>query len=150
MANFEIPDNPEFSTVMRRLETTDPAAAELFNAMFERLLNNDAAIIAGTIPVGDAEKTKKIETEKLNTSVLEKALSLTIGMYTFELGRGDYTGNDLPNNQYAYGMATVYKTSATGAIVVLYNQRYGLPVQINQHNGTNWLGWKDSSRRAHV
>lgn len=42
MSNITIPDTPDFSTVMRQLEQTDPAAAELFNNMFARLLQNDA------------------------------------------------------------------------------------------------------------
>ena len=42
MANFDIPEKPVFNTEMRRLEPTDPAAAELFNGMFEQLLENDA------------------------------------------------------------------------------------------------------------
>ena len=45
MANFEIPDNPNFSTAMRQLESTDPATAELFNALFLQLLENDAALL---------------------------------------------------------------------------------------------------------
>lgn len=39
MANFEA--SPEFTEQFRRLETTDPAHAELFNAVFSILLNND-------------------------------------------------------------------------------------------------------------
>lgn len=42
MANFEIPDTPEYSGAMRKLESTDKATAELFNGMFEQLLENGA------------------------------------------------------------------------------------------------------------
>ena len=41
MAKFQIPDEPSFSTLMRKLEVTDPAHADLFNAMFQQLLEND-------------------------------------------------------------------------------------------------------------
>ncbi len=55
MANFEIPTNPNFSTIMRKLETTDPANAALFNALFAQLLENDEAFKVGTAQVGDAK-----------------------------------------------------------------------------------------------
>lgn len=42
MSDFLIPDNPEYSVEMRKLEVTDPAHADLFNAMFAQLLENDA------------------------------------------------------------------------------------------------------------
>ena len=41
MANFEIPDTPEFNSEMRQLEETDPAYAPTFNALFSQLLVND-------------------------------------------------------------------------------------------------------------
>lgn len=41
MAKFQIPDTPSFSTIMRKLEVTDPAHADLFNKMFQQLLEND-------------------------------------------------------------------------------------------------------------
>lgn len=56
MPNIEIPDNPEFNIQMRKLEETDPAAAELFNVMFEQLLENFASIINGTVKVGNSDK----------------------------------------------------------------------------------------------
>lgn len=64
MANFEIPENPEFSTVMRRLETTDPAAADLFNTMFAQLLENDVAIVGGTTKVGNTQKLNGLTAEE--------------------------------------------------------------------------------------
>jgi len=42
MANFEIPETPEYNGKMRKLESTDAATAELFNGMFEQLLENEA------------------------------------------------------------------------------------------------------------
>ena len=54
MANFEIPESPEFSATLRRLEKTDPAAAELFNNMFARLLENEAALLGNKTPIVNA------------------------------------------------------------------------------------------------
>lgn len=42
MANFEIPENPEYIEQIRKFETTDPAHADLFNAVIQALVNNDA------------------------------------------------------------------------------------------------------------
>ena len=42
MANFEISSNPEYTEQIRKFETKDPAHADLFNAVIEALLNNDA------------------------------------------------------------------------------------------------------------
>lgn len=41
MAKFQIPSEPSFSALMRKLEVTDPAHADLFNGMFQQLLEND-------------------------------------------------------------------------------------------------------------
>jgi len=41
MAEFEIPTSPEFSAHIRKFETTDPAHADLFNAVTQSLINND-------------------------------------------------------------------------------------------------------------
>lgn len=41
MANFEVPEKPEFNNQIRKLEESDPAHANLFNAIIEALLNNE-------------------------------------------------------------------------------------------------------------
>lgn len=41
MANFEIKEDPQFSSTMRKHETTDKAHADLFNTAYETLLDND-------------------------------------------------------------------------------------------------------------
>ncbi len=41
MANFEVPEKPEFNNQIRKLEASDPAHADLFNAIIEALLNNE-------------------------------------------------------------------------------------------------------------
>lgn len=42
MADFEIPENPEYTGKIRKFETTDQAHADLFNAAFQALINNEA------------------------------------------------------------------------------------------------------------
>lgn len=44
MANYHIAQNPEFRQTMRKLETDDPAHADLFNESFRILLENDNKI----------------------------------------------------------------------------------------------------------
>lgn len=41
MANFEIPKEPDFTETIRKFETTDPAHADLFNAVVQELIEND-------------------------------------------------------------------------------------------------------------
>lgn len=56
MSYIELPENPEFNSQMRKLETTDPAAADLFNSLFKQLLENEVSIVNGTVNVGNADK----------------------------------------------------------------------------------------------
>lgn len=44
MSNFPIPDNPEFTSELRKLETTDPVHADTFNNDLKVLIENDAAL----------------------------------------------------------------------------------------------------------
>lgn len=44
MANQPIHEPKDFSTDLRKLEITDPAHANVFNPLFERLINNDALL----------------------------------------------------------------------------------------------------------
>ncbi|TQR29380.1 hypothetical protein [Brevibacillus brevis] len=44
MANQPIHDPRDFSSELRKLEITDPAHANVFNPLFERLVNNDALL----------------------------------------------------------------------------------------------------------
>ncbi len=42
MADFTIKNPPEYNPVLRQLETTDPNHADMFNALFGQLINNEA------------------------------------------------------------------------------------------------------------
>lgn len=44
MADYLIPENPDYMTAIRKLESTDPANAELFNTLFQRLIENTHAV----------------------------------------------------------------------------------------------------------
>ncbi len=52
MANHVLKNPPEFNTEMRKMETTDPGHANVFNPLLEQLLNNDAFLKA----IADAAK----------------------------------------------------------------------------------------------
>lgn len=45
MANHDV-SNPVFNKDLRKFETTDPGHADVFNAIAEQLINNDAALAA--------------------------------------------------------------------------------------------------------
>lgn len=118
-------------------------------------------IVNGTTPVGNAlqlggksaseyalaETLTQVNgtTSYLNTSILEKALEVTTGVHNFRLGGGDYTGTDLPDNNYAYGMATIFKRSSSFIMVVIWG-RFGTrggKIQTNYYDNTTstWTGW---------
>jgi hypothetical protein len=46
VANLPIHDPLDFSTDLRKLETTDPDHADTWNVLYERLINNDAFLKA--------------------------------------------------------------------------------------------------------
>ena len=48
MAYFIVPENPEYSEEIRKLETTDPGHADVFNETLQKLVNNDAFLKAKT------------------------------------------------------------------------------------------------------
>ena len=140
MANFEIPENPEFSTVMRRLETTDPAAAELFNAMFERLLNNDVAIIAGTIPVGDAEKlgsktSEEWQTKLDNIQTTSQGNLSQVGWYRVAETTGGHNGS------LFLRIGNLYNTGGCEEHTLFFN---------NSHNNIEFIPFSCKSTLARV
>ncbi|MDE7300120.1 MAG: pyocin knob domain-containing protein, partial [Lachnospiraceae bacterium] len=46
MADFTIKDPPEYNPLLRKLEPTDPNYADVFNRLFEQLINNDVFLAA--------------------------------------------------------------------------------------------------------
>ena len=99
----------------------------------------------GTTPVGNADKLGGKEasdyarSETLNTSILEKALTLSKGTYHFGLGGNNYIGNDLPHASYVYGSAMVEVQSASAITVIVWGTAYGnTPVILQYYNGSSW------------
>lgn len=59
MANFEVPELPGFSLEVRKMEPTDRAHADLFNAIFQTILNNEAYLYNNSgATAGDYEALK--------------------------------------------------------------------------------------------
>ncbi|EET60436.1 hypothetical protein BRYFOR_07632 [Marvinbryantia formatexigens DSM 14469] len=56
MANFEIPAHLEFVEELRKFETTDPAHADLFNAVVQVLLNNEVYLLRAMQSGGSGSK----------------------------------------------------------------------------------------------
>ena len=91
------------------------------------------------------EGFQPVKSEKLTTSILEKALTLSQGTYEYSLGGSTYTSDDLPNSNYKYSQATV-RTDGVGStkIVILWGVLAGdtvIPPLFNLYNQGNWSGW---------
>jgi hypothetical protein len=84
----------------------------------------------------------------LNTSIIQKAHDLPIGYYMYRLGGSDYTGNDLPLFNYAYGNAVIHKRNNISISVVLYGETEATPIATKGYNGTSWTGWQIYARKS--
>lgn len=125
----------------------------------QALIDRMNAIITGTQQVGNAktldghgaEYFQTVEGETLGTSILEKALSYTKdGIYNYRLLGGNYTGTDLPNNDYKNGQATVITRVAYGnkygTTVILWganNSSYVQRIAVNYYASSGWTGWRE-------
>lgn len=69
MANFDT-TNPMYNAVMRKLETTDPAHADLFNSLFGQLLNNDVFTNSKVSELKDSIST--LLTTAVNKDITDK------------------------------------------------------------------------------
>ena len=69
MANFNIPDNPEYTDQIRKFETTDPAHADLFNSVAGKLVENDAFLKNA---VGEAIEKASDDLEELRQQLEEE------------------------------------------------------------------------------
>lgn len=111
------------------------------------------AILNGTQQVGDSAKLGGKDASKyslvsgtyLATSILDYALTLGEGEYLVRLSGSSYSGNDLPDSNYAFGSAKIYKRGA-GAITVSLLGAYSSTLRrmtSNYFNGSQWSGWND-------
>uniref|UniRef100_UPI004057B211 hypothetical protein n=1 Tax=Agathobacter sp. TaxID=2021311 RepID=UPI004057B211 len=108
MANFEIPENVEFNSELRMIETIDRAHADLFNGMFGQLLLNEVflKLFANAISekiinhMQDMENphtvtTKQLALEKVNnTSDADKPVSIAQQQAISEAERNAKTYTD--------------------------------------------------------
>lgn len=92
MANFVIPDFPEFSSEMKMIETTDRAHADLFNKVFAQFLENDAYM-------ADQIKAAMVHASDGNKYILKKddeGIYLELYEYTvFKEASVAFTGNQV-------------------------------------------------------
>lgn len=113
-------------------------------------------IPANASPVTDLDLVRFSGTEIVNTSILEKALTLADGIYEYRLGGGNYTGGDLPTNGFSYGHATIRvknsSSSYTGTTVTLWgyfsnNEIKRIAENFRTSSGT-WSGWETFATTA--
>lgn len=71
MDNFKIKDPPEYNDVLRMLETSDRARADIFNILFEQLVNNDAFLRKFLEKLEETAK-KHIEDDDLHVTAQNK------------------------------------------------------------------------------
>ena len=59
MANFEIPENPQFVQELRKFQTSDPGHADVFNKVIQVLLENEVYLFQnagkGSVKIGAAD-----------------------------------------------------------------------------------------------
>lgn len=83
-----------------------------------------------------------ITPQTLYKSILTKATKLPLGVHYFRLAGGSYTGEDLPEGEYNYGLAKVLKRSNTMFRVILYGGENDT-IAYNQYAGGAWEGWNE-------
>ena len=109
-----------------------------------------ADVIDGTTQVGNAKTldghgaeyfVNRTDVLTGSESVLEKAKTLSYGMWNFRFNNHD--GTDLPNAYYSNGCATVFVRTSSHITVVLWGSYYGASsgMQTNHYNGVTWTGW---------
>ena len=111
MANFDTPENPEYSLDIRKLEPTDPAHADLFNEIFQALINNEAFIKAETYAQKSiyGENSIKVNVKEKNIGSYSIAISPqgdSVGSYSLAIA-GEASGE----HSFANGL----RTTASGA-----------------------------------
>lgn len=126
---------------------------KMFVLNIEQLEALFTAFIDGTLKVGNSAKLDGkgadeyvlVEGISLSTSILDYALTLDEGEFFIRLSGSSYSGNDLPDNNYAFGSAKIYKRGA-GAITVSLLGSYSATLRritSNYYNGLQWSGWND-------
>lgn len=78
MAYFDIPESPKYSEEIRKFEETDPGHADVFNAVVEKLVNNDTFLknVVETLEAGKVDKVGDTMSGKLWTKAGSSVLDL--------------------------------------------------------------------------
>ncbi len=134
MADFVVKDPPEYNQALRKLETTDPNHADVFNALFGQLVNNDAflaALARGTARVleghrdnGDihvSTQEKQGWDAKAGTAVATQGAAGLMGAADKKKLDGVAEGAEANQNAYSnvrVGDATVTANGKTAALVL--------------------------------
>lgn len=105
----------------------------------------------GTQQVGDSAKLGGKDASEyaliggtyLTTSILEYALTLSIGEHFIRFSGDSYSGNDLPLSNYKYGTANINKRGANAIEVILWGSHAAdtRRIAVNFYNGSSWTGW---------
>lgn len=116
MANYVIPENPQYNEEIRKLENTDPAHAEnVFNPIFSRMIENDAATMrslrshshtaaeTGARPSTWTPTAAEVGAVPVGRTVNGKALSADISISKADVGLGsaDNTADSAKSVKYA-------------------------------------------------
>lgn len=83
--------------------------------------------------------------EILNENILEKSLTLNVGVHNYHLGN-NYPTSTLPNVNYVWGSASVFVRSKGSPFVILWGIKtpsINCPPTFNYYNGAEWSGWND-------
>lgn len=92
MGNYAIPENPKFDLKVRRLEPTDRAHADVFNAIFQRILENEAYLFVKQEGSGIVVRDIVVPTDGWNTGTEEVAE----GMLYIDIPQEDITEDMIP------------------------------------------------------
>lgn len=127
MANYPIPENPEYLTEIRALEDSDPArATTIFNPLFEVIINNihytklagENLIITAALtntqeyPFNNSRQTISLPEAKASTGY-----RITAEVESFS---GGSVGDILITDKALNGFKVEYTGSATSANIKLY------------------------------
>lgn len=127
MANFEIPENLEYIDEIRKLEETDPAHANLFNEIFQQLINNEKYLKNNKADTSNPVFTGSFSHNRLkNTEVGMQSVTLgwdstatgvysvAIGPFSKAIGKSSISMGFSSIAKGDYAVATGVETQAQG------------------------------------
>ena len=125
-----------------------------FNEIQAALEGNVAAELAARIVALEEDLAEVDGSESLTTSILEKALEVGNGIYSYRLAGSLYKGNDLPSSAYyAFGTASIHKQNESNIIVILWgiNAANSKNIAINYYDkDKGWGEWDTYATTANL